>query len=223
MAKLKSTLKKPSSDAPASSKRATSGKQGAYFLSLSVENVRCFGPEQTLDLSNGMAKPAPWTIILGLNGTGKTTLLQLLVGTEQITHPSIEAGMPAISSHHYAAVADSLSRSDREGSCVWRVKVGTADSLADDSTSVAECEFEAFEDGVGCVSDSVEALWCCAYGAGRRMGLLPSANLHLTSTRQPSSQIRLICGILRSGFCGWITRQAKRPTCKTVRKLASGR
>src|SRR5215208_6807898 len=48
----------------------------AYFLSLTVENVRCFGPKQTLDLSNGKGRPAQWTIILGNNGVGKTTLLQ---------------------------------------------------------------------------------------------------------------------------------------------------
>ncbi len=51
----------------------------AYFLSLEVENVRCFGEKQKLDLSDGNGKPAPWTIILGVNGTGKTTLLQCLV------------------------------------------------------------------------------------------------------------------------------------------------
>jgi len=48
----------------------------AYFLSLSLENVRCFGPEQTLDLSDGDGDWAQWTVILGDNGTGKTTLLQ---------------------------------------------------------------------------------------------------------------------------------------------------
>ena len=52
----------------------------AYFLSLEVENVRCFGKKQKLDLSDGKGKPAPWTIILGVNGTGKTTLLQCLTG-----------------------------------------------------------------------------------------------------------------------------------------------
>ena len=51
-----------------------------YFLDLTVENVRCFGERQTLDLSDGQGKPARWTIMLGDNGTGKTTLLQCLVG-----------------------------------------------------------------------------------------------------------------------------------------------
>jgi len=53
-------------------------QQGIYFLSLSVENVRCFGEKQTLDLSDGNGKPAKWTVILGNNGTGKTTLLNAL-------------------------------------------------------------------------------------------------------------------------------------------------
>ncbi|HYY57878.1 MAG TPA: AAA family ATPase, partial [Pyrinomonadaceae bacterium] len=48
----------------------------SYFLSLTLENIRCFGPTQTLDLSDGNSRPAQWTIILGDNGVGKTTLLQ---------------------------------------------------------------------------------------------------------------------------------------------------
>lgn len=50
-----------------------------YFLSVTVENIRCFGPRQTLDLSNGQGRPSQWTIILGNNGVGKTTLLQSVV------------------------------------------------------------------------------------------------------------------------------------------------
>ena len=54
----------------------------AYFLSLTVENVRCFGPRQTLDLSDGRGHPRQWTILLGDNGVGKTTLLQCIAGLQ---------------------------------------------------------------------------------------------------------------------------------------------
>ncbi|HTU92087.1 MAG TPA: AAA family ATPase [Gemmataceae bacterium] len=51
-------------------------REGVYFLSITLENVRCFGEKQTLDLSDGNGKPAQWTILLGNNGTGKTSVLQ---------------------------------------------------------------------------------------------------------------------------------------------------
>lgn len=50
-----------------------------YFAELTLENIRCFGPKQTLKLTDADGKPAMWTVILGENGTGKTTLLQALV------------------------------------------------------------------------------------------------------------------------------------------------
>src|SRR4051794_19241115 len=72
------------------SKRADNGSNGAtgnaapagwpYFLSLSLENVRCFAEKQTLRLHDEQGRPARWTIILGNNGTGKTTVLRALAG-----------------------------------------------------------------------------------------------------------------------------------------------
>jgi predicted ATP-binding protein involved in virulence len=50
----------------------------AYFLSLEIKNFRCFKDKQPLDLSDGNGKPAMWTVLLGENGVGKTTLLQAL-------------------------------------------------------------------------------------------------------------------------------------------------
>ena len=49
-----------------------------YFTHLSIENVRAFGERQELKLTDADGRPAPWTLIVGDNGVGKTTLLQCL-------------------------------------------------------------------------------------------------------------------------------------------------
>jgi predicted ATP-binding protein involved in virulence len=51
-----------------------------YFLSIELENVLCFKTRQKLNLSDANGFPAQWTIILGDNGVGKTTLLRCLAG-----------------------------------------------------------------------------------------------------------------------------------------------
>lgn len=53
-------------------------KEHSYFYSLELEGINCFKDKQTLDLSDGNDHYSPWTIILGDNGTGKTTLLRVL-------------------------------------------------------------------------------------------------------------------------------------------------
>jgi len=50
----------------------------SYFYSLELEGINCFKDKQKLDLSDGNGNYSPWTIILGDNGTGKTTLLRVL-------------------------------------------------------------------------------------------------------------------------------------------------
>jgi len=61
----------------------SSPENGLYFLSLELNKVACFGEKAIIDLSNN-ASWQKWTIILGENGTGKTTLLQLLSGFEMV-------------------------------------------------------------------------------------------------------------------------------------------
>lgn len=53
-----------------------------YFASLTIENIKCFKKKETIDLSDGNGKPAMWTVILGNNNTGKTTLLRCLADLE---------------------------------------------------------------------------------------------------------------------------------------------
>ena len=58
---------------------ATKQSSAFYFHSLKLKNLWSFKNSQTLDLADDHGNPARWTIILGDNGTGKTTLLKCLV------------------------------------------------------------------------------------------------------------------------------------------------
>jgi energy-coupling factor transporter ATP-binding protein EcfA2 len=49
-----------------------------YFSRLALTNVKSFAEGQVLDLRDASGRPAPWTLVLGDNGVGKTTLLQCL-------------------------------------------------------------------------------------------------------------------------------------------------
>jgi len=49
-----------------------------YFTKLVLENIRSFSEQQELNLVANDGRPARWTLIVGDNGVGKTTLLQCL-------------------------------------------------------------------------------------------------------------------------------------------------
>ncbi len=72
--------KSNSKQSESSNGKKNDNHQNAYFLSLELENVRCVGERQIIDFSDGNNNAKRWTIILGNNGTGKTTLLQSLIG-----------------------------------------------------------------------------------------------------------------------------------------------
>ena len=50
-----------------------------YIRRLEIENVRCFGKKQMIDFATSDGKISQWSVILGDNGTGKTTLLRSIV------------------------------------------------------------------------------------------------------------------------------------------------
>ena len=74
-----------------------------YFCSLELANVRCFGKRQRLDLTDENGNPVQWTLVLGDNGVGKTTLLQCLAWMRPVPWTNeatgkIEGTQPALNS-----------------------------------------------------------------------------------------------------------------------------
>jgi predicted ATP-binding protein involved in virulence len=69
-----------------------------YFASMQIENVRCFGDRQELNLTAGDRNPARWTLILGDNGVGKTTILQCLAWMRLVPLDNFPVDQPGRSS-----------------------------------------------------------------------------------------------------------------------------
>ena len=65
-----------------------------YFRSLELENVRCFGERQVLQLADHQGRPARWTLLLGDNGVGKTTLLQCLAWMRPVPFGALKGDKP---------------------------------------------------------------------------------------------------------------------------------
>jgi predicted ATP-binding protein involved in virulence len=125
----------------------------AYFLAMSLQNVRCFSNEQVLSFQNDAGSSARWTLILGDNGIGKTTLLQLLA-----LGAVVEETLPGPDGVAYVARAPRLSdygerwlvRLMRVGQAAARVKYNIlwANSLDQNENAISdESVVEAGPDG----------------------------------------------------------------------------
>lgn len=184
MAKKKVTKKKVVKKKIVHKKKATKRKvfPPAYFLSLSVENTRCFGPKQTIDVSNGQGRPAQWTVILGDNNTGKTTLLQCLVALEPTPHGDIPNMVPKLfhSGHKFNLYRDkdkdTLSIS---GKACFSAKITETEKEMKKTdmivalSSLADRRLEKMEWYSRCknvIQEELGGLKCYGYGASRIMG-----------------------------------------------------
>ena len=151
----------------------------AYFLSVTVENVRCFKGGQTLDLSDKQGHPAQWSVLLGDNGTGKTTLLQTLVWMQPFTFrvPDPEESFPVVPkcfiTYAYGEVGRSISAGEREGAIEINAVVGSKLHPFRSPEAAIKVPYQFTRLGTGSTAHYpryAQGLVCYAYGAGRRLG-----------------------------------------------------
>lgn len=172
-----------------SRKQAPSQPLPVYFLSLTLENVRCFGLKQTLRLSDATGRPARWTVILGNNGMGKTTLLQALTSFEPRWPVSVRDSM-------YMPKAPRLPWSPirrQAGEARLALEIMTGGLFAvhgqEQRAGVkyamrpAGADFNFTWEGV---SEPFHNLVCYGYGATRRMG---AGSLSAPKEPQPNDSL----------------------------------
>lgn len=154
-----------------------------YFLNLTVENVRCFGEKQALDLTDGRGCPAQWTVLLGDNGVGKTTLLESLALIQPnavvIRRTGATAGIPRFGSLVHGT--PSAERYRRQGAGRLEISCEAyCDELLSRATGAGERQSLSVHVAYGAKEPEVKAtgpfpygriagLVCYGYGAARRM------------------------------------------------------
>jgi hypothetical protein len=165
---------------------------GSYFLSLELENVRCFSEKQVLDLSDGQGRPARWTILLGENGTGKTTALQLLEIFDLAFKPFAEmfTTQHAEGTTNYlpsnALIVEGITRSPNGLRARFSIKALDGLNLTSSNRIAAlyESEFSCdSKDMTTYTTNFHNPPKCYAYGAGRRLGV--SSLYREESDREP--------------------------------------
>jgi len=161
-----------------------------YFLSLTVENIRTFGPAQTLNLSDPDGRPCRWTILLGDNGSGKTTILQTIAALtpqkyperDKYESPEVEAALsvrfPDIFLRPDAVKYHTFRRTDSTGYKVAS-RIAYGGRLVDLGSETREIALNLtmvftgdFPHAGSCsnIQKPIEKLTIYGYGATRRIG-----------------------------------------------------
>ncbi|UOQ50964.1 AAA family ATPase [Hymenobacter cellulosivorans] len=153
----------------------------AYFLSLSLENVRSFGEKQTISFAREDGRPAQWTIILGDNGVGKTTVLKALAGMMARKALFSSQGEEYAYAHHMMSDEEWAPKRNNFQDLLIETNIqynGVLTEPAQESKAYAEEKWVRLHsdehgdyecDGTSILRQDL-GLICYGYGAGRKTG-----------------------------------------------------
>lgn len=146
----------------------------AYFLSLSLENVRSFGAKQTISFATKEGRPAQWTIILGDNGVGKTTVLKSLAAS--MNKVTFNNGHESYGSYFYFDWTDKWwpVRSGDKGATQIKTQVEGGRRLTEVAKEIfygdSRINLIQGNGSISNISIDFEGFRCYGYGASRSIG-----------------------------------------------------
>lgn len=163
-------------------------EQPAYFVSISIDNTKCFGKRQTLNLADADARPYQWTLLIGENGVGKTTLLQCLAGMQPVETMSgtmsVVAPLIVADAGKISGLMSCLDPRTGELSAGIECTATIGPILSDRRTPARKSTWSQRSNIPWYMVDAVlVGLVCYGYGASRRMGntVLSEARQNFTS------------------------------------------
>ena len=174
-----------------------------YFTSLVLENVRAFGDRQELLLTDQSGALAQWTLIIGENGVGKTTLLQCLAkmrpvaserpNTSKANEPTEQCVGPAFSDETNNETFDALARDGKDVKLYLKANLSLGKSLDGKSKKKGRAIFTSLTVGRklgdvetivpdGTFLNDFKDVLVIGYGASRRMGHSNSSQIAFTAS-----------------------------------------
>jgi len=161
--------------------------QPAYFKSLTIEDVKCFKGKHTIDLSDGNEKPAQWTVILGNNNTGKTTILKCLA----MLTPGLSYNSPSKLGYGVLGLYSHWPNENYENTSPFSISA-TISSSNDEIRYIAELEAPSEDDTFLLPNSTVFSIEIAqvfivySYGASRKMS---TAALSESEEKKPHSSL----------------------------------
>jgi energy-coupling factor transporter ATP-binding protein EcfA2 len=147
-----------------------------YFLSLTVSDIKCFTKQQTLKLADDHDIPFRWTILLGDNGVGKTTLLQCLASLE-LAEDKFKGDVFLFPKGFSTQSKVGFAKLERKYSIATDLSIGSG---LNEKKSGAHANLHYYREvsgnggatitGVDQLQTDYRILICYGYGAARRMG-----------------------------------------------------